>query len=66
MKDLKPCPHCPDGGQPKLATALFVYWVHCMSCEARGPEAQHKPRTSHEKVVQKAIDLWNNRPHERS
>ena len=54
MTDLKPCPWCGNIN-PVIGSGYAgqVFWGHCESCHARGP--QHDDRTN-------AITAWNTRP----
>lgn len=57
-KELKPCPFCPDGGEPEYRNAgrsvksLYTHSVYCKKCLCSTYPTQTK---------QEAISAWNTR-----
>lgn len=78
MSELKPCPFC--GGEAELDTSgdgnfSMIYdgyaSVRCCSCDIETPWFETKAmigiddcNSESDRVIQSAIDFWNNRPHE--
>ena len=67
MSDLKPCPFCPDGGEPKIyrysCELEYGAQVYCRRCGASGTNVHESMPLEDVEVL--AIEAWNTR-HERT
>lgn len=75
MEPIKPCPFC--GGEGKLFNEIFVLFIRCRSCWAKGPNAyepsmsavmENRGVSASEAFeiarsigIQRAINSWNKR-----
>lgn len=64
-KELKPCPFCGDS-TVAIVSELddFGYKWYFVSCCGRGEEFSSETRDKDTSAKEKAIEAWNNRPHE--
>lgn len=63
MSELRECPFCPDGGDPRVycSSVAVIVHVECGKCGVTGDDFCES-NDKKDEAVQRAIAAWNTRP----